>query len=92
MPDSCYTCRRRRIQCDRSQVPCAKCQKMGLECFATRPPRWVKGVAIRGKMRGVSFEDNRDASKAGVNADAGSSSAENSRLSLSGKPINGEAL
>lgn len=53
--EPCYTCRTRRIQCDRSGVPCAKCQKAGLECFDKRPIRWVKGVAIRGKMQGRSF-------------------------------------
>lgn len=53
----CYTCRSRRIQCDQSSVPCAKCQKAGLECFDKRPFRWVKGVAIRGKMQGRSYEN-----------------------------------
>lgn len=36
-------------------MPCAKCRKAGLECFDKRPIRWVKGVAIRGKMQGRSF-------------------------------------
>ncbi|KAJ5682600.1 hypothetical protein N7462_005765 [Penicillium macrosclerotiorum] len=53
--DPCYTCRNRRIQCDQSGVPCSKCQKAGLECLDKRPIRWVKGVAIRGKMQGRSF-------------------------------------
>ncbi|KZF25138.1 C6 transcription factor (Acr-2) [Xylona heveae TC161] len=52
---SCYTCRRRRIQCDRSKTPCLKCEKAGLDCFEERPLRWVRGVAIRGGMRGRSF-------------------------------------
>jgi hypothetical protein len=56
--EPCYTCRNRRIQCDQSSVPCAKCQKAGLECFDKRPFRWVKGVAIRGKMQGRSFTGN----------------------------------
>ncbi|KAJ5664472.1 hypothetical protein N7507_005203 [Penicillium longicatenatum] len=56
--EPCYTCRNRRIQCDQSGVPCAKCQKAGLECFDKRPFRWVKGVAIRGKMQGRSFTGN----------------------------------
>ncbi|KAJ5937711.1 hypothetical protein N7454_004053 [Penicillium verhagenii] len=56
--EPCYTCRNRRIQCDQSGVPCAKCQKAGLECFDKRPFRWVKGVAIRGKMQGRSFSNN----------------------------------
>ncbi|OJJ36327.1 hypothetical protein ASPWEDRAFT_106714 [Aspergillus wentii DTO 134E9] len=56
MDGSCYTCRRRRIQCDRSQIPCGKCEKAGIECYDKRPLRWVKGVAIRGNLQGVSFE------------------------------------
>ncbi|KAJ5917340.1 hypothetical protein N7466_010894 [Penicillium verhagenii] len=56
--EPCYTCRNRRIQCDQSGVPCAKCQKAGLECFDKRPFRWVKGVAIRGKMQGRSFPNS----------------------------------
>ncbi|KAJ5167145.1 uncharacterized protein N7482_005926 [Penicillium canariense] len=53
----CYTCRNRRIQCDQSGIPCDKCKKAGLECFDKRPFRWVKGVAIRGKMQGRTFEN-----------------------------------
>jgi hypothetical protein len=34
-----------------------KCEKAGLECLEERPIRWVKGIAVRGKMRGASFED-----------------------------------
>jgi hypothetical protein len=62
MRDACWTCRSRTIQCDRSKTPCAKCDKAGLECFEKRPIRWVTGVAIRGKMRGRRFEDDRRAS------------------------------
>ncbi|KAL4861419.1 hypothetical protein BDV12DRAFT_67069 [Aspergillus spectabilis] len=58
MLDSCYTCRRRHIQCDRSQTPCLKCQKAGLKCLDKRPIRWVQGVAIRGGMRGRSYQDD----------------------------------
>jgi hypothetical protein len=59
----CWTCRSRRIQCDLSPAPCAKCQKAGLECFDKLPVRWAKGVAIRGKMQGHTYEtksENRD--------------------------------
>lgn len=59
MQEACYTCRRRRIQCDRSQIPCRKCENAGLKCFEKRPVRWVQGVAIRGGMRGRSLQDNR---------------------------------
>ena len=54
--DPCWTCRNRRIQCDQSGPPCAKCERAGMECFDKRPLRWVKGVAIRGKMQGHSYE------------------------------------
>ncbi|KAJ5126871.1 hypothetical protein N7448_007650 [Penicillium atrosanguineum] len=57
IPDPCYTCRNRRIQCDQTGVPCGKCEKAGLECLDKRPFRWVKGVAIRGKMQGRSYEN-----------------------------------
>lgn len=59
MPTACWTCRHRTIQCDQAGIPCAKCQKAGLECFQTRPLRWVKGVAIRGKLRGRVLGENR---------------------------------
>lgn len=57
VPEPCYTCRNRRIQCDQTGVPCGKCEKAGLECLDKRPFRWVKGVAIRGKMQGRSYEN-----------------------------------
>ncbi|KAJ5575375.1 hypothetical protein N7450_009274 [Penicillium hetheringtonii] len=57
----CYTCRNRRIQCDQTGVPCAKCEKAGLECLDKRPFRWVKGVAIRGRMQGRMYDANKDA-------------------------------
>lgn len=56
MRGPCWTCRKRTIQCDQSRFPCAKCEKAGLECLDKRPLRWVKGVAIRGKMRGQGFD------------------------------------
>ncbi|CAG7999706.1 unnamed protein product [Penicillium nalgiovense] len=58
--DPCWTCRNRRIQCDQSGTPCAKCERAGMECFDKRPLRWVKGVAIRGKMQGHSYEGLED--------------------------------
>ncbi|KGO76603.1 Protein of unknown function DUF3468 [Penicillium italicum] len=60
----CWTCRNRRIQCDQSGTPCAKCEKAGVECFDKRPLRWVKGVAIRGKMQGHSYESTANGSTA----------------------------
>ncbi|KAK9319211.1 fungal-specific transcription factor domain-containing protein [Lipomyces orientalis] len=47
----CYTCRRRRIRCDQSHIPCAKCEKSGFECFQQRPLRWVKGTTLRSKFQ-----------------------------------------
>jgi hypothetical protein len=58
----CWTCRSRTIQCDQSRSPCLKCEKAGLECHDKRPIRWVKGVAIRGKLRGYVFEKTSKAS------------------------------
>ncbi|KAL4799593.1 fungal-specific transcription factor domain-containing protein [Aspergillus venezuelensis] len=58
MEKPCYTCRRRHIQCDRTQTPCLKCQKAGLECHDERPVRWVQGVAVRGNMRGRSYQSS----------------------------------
>ncbi|PYH28580.1 Zn(II)2Cys6 transcription factor [Aspergillus neoniger CBS 115656] len=55
MDEPCYTCRRRRIRCDQTQSPCVKCATSGYQCFASRPLRWVEGLAIRGKLRGVSL-------------------------------------
>ncbi|PYI01870.1 C6 transcription factor (Acr-2) [Aspergillus sclerotiicarbonarius CBS 121057] len=54
MSRSCYTCRRRRVECDMSQPPCSKCTKAGLECFQKRPLRWVQGAAFRGKPKTAS--------------------------------------
>ncbi|PWY79514.1 hypothetical protein BO94DRAFT_558693 [Aspergillus sclerotioniger CBS 115572] len=58
MPPSCYTCRRRRVECDMSQPPCGKCTKAGLECFQKRPLRWVEGAAFRGKPKSISARIN----------------------------------
>ena len=70
MTNPCYTCRRRHIQCDCSGVPCAKCQKAGLQCFDKRPLRWVKGVAARGNLQGVSAEDAASRTQAVARAEA----------------------
>ncbi|KAL5083828.1 hypothetical protein Trisim1_000872 [Trichoderma cf. simile WF8] len=49
MDTSCYTCRRRRIECRMDQPPCRKCTQAGLECTQTRPLRWAKGATYRTK-------------------------------------------
>lgn len=51
MYNSCYTCRRRRIECQMAQPPCTKCKKAGIECFQKRPLRWVQGAEFRGKAK-----------------------------------------
>lgn len=68
MSKGCYTCRRRRIVCDNGRPTCRKCRDAGKECLGYQKPLvWVKGgVASRGKMMGLSFDD--------VNASQGSSS------------------
>lgn len=64
MREACWTCRSRTIRCDQTSIPCAKCEKAGLECFEQRPLRWVKGIAIRGKMRGrILGEDLKTSSE-----------------------------
>ncbi|KAJ5192617.1 hypothetical protein N7449_008759 [Penicillium cf. viridicatum] len=64
MRAACWTCRNRTIRCDQTGIPCAKCEKAGLECFEQRPLRWVKGIAIRGKMRGrILGEDLKPSSE-----------------------------
>jgi hypothetical protein len=52
----CYTCRRRRVKCDRQLPCCAKCNRTKLECLGYKKPLvWNKGVASRGKMMGKTF-------------------------------------
>lgn len=68
----CYTCRNRRIQCDQSGVPCGKCQKAGLECLDKRPFKWVKGVAIRGKLQGHLYENANQTSPVAKDKPVGS--------------------
>ncbi|PYH29966.1 Zn(II)2Cys6 transcription factor [Aspergillus neoniger CBS 115656] len=51
MLTSCYTCRRRHVECQMTLPPCKKCLKAGLECLQKRPLRWVDGPAFRNKLR-----------------------------------------
>lgn len=59
MTKGCYTCRRRRVVCDNGLPTCRKCRTAGKECLGYQKPLvWVKGgVASRGKMMGLSFDD-----------------------------------
>lgn len=55
-PVDCYTCRRRRVRCDRVLPGCAKCARTQLDCLGYKKPLvWNKGVASRGKMMGKTF-------------------------------------
>lgn len=52
---SCWTCRRRRVKCDRALPECQKCSTGEEYCQGyseTRPLRWTNGVASRGKLMG----------------------------------------
>ncbi|KAG5298007.1 C6 finger domain-containing protein [Histoplasma ohiense] len=52
----CYTCRRRRVTCDRLLPTCQKCDKAQKACLGyTKPITWVRGIASRGKMMGLTF-------------------------------------
>jgi hypothetical protein len=54
----CHNCRRRRLRCDRSLLQCHKCANAGQECLGYQALLvWTRGVASRGKMSGVTFED-----------------------------------
>jgi hypothetical protein len=54
----CHNCRRRRLRCDRSLPRCHKCTNAGQECLGYQALLiWTRGVASRGKMSGVTFED-----------------------------------
>ncbi|PGH03703.1 hypothetical protein AJ79_07285 [Helicocarpus griseus UAMH5409] len=54
----CYTCRRRRVTCDRLLPSCQKCRAAQRTCLGYKKPiTWVRGVASRGKMMGLTFDD-----------------------------------
>ncbi|KAH2230499.1 hypothetical protein KXV37_003016 [Aspergillus fumigatus] len=67
MQRSCYTCRRRHVECTMVQPPCKKCKKAGLECFEQRPLRWAEGATYRGKTRTSSAKKDVPSSAAGAN-------------------------
>ena len=48
-------CTKRRIKCDLTQPTCKKCEKKGFTCPGYGPCiRWAGGVAIRGKLKGLT--------------------------------------
>ncbi|CAI7563875.1 unnamed protein product [Penicillium glandicola] len=50
----CWTCKRRRVQCDEGHPTCRKCSARGLTCegYEIRL-RWGAGIASRGKYSGA---------------------------------------
>ena len=55
--EACHNCRRRRLKCDRALPKCLKCIEKGQECLGyQRLFRWEQGVASRGKMAGMTYE------------------------------------
>lgn len=58
--EPCHNCRRKRLKCDRSIPQCFKCTKRGQECLGYQLLlRWDQGVASRGKMMGITFEETK---------------------------------
>ncbi|KAI2863572.1 transcriptional regulator family: Fungal Specific TF [Aspergillus niger] len=51
----CWTCRRRRLKCDRALPNCGKCTSLQRPCLGystEKPLRWTDSVASRGKLTG----------------------------------------
>lgn len=50
----CWTCKRKRIQCDETQPGCHRCTSRGLVCegYEVRL-RWGAGIASRGRFNGA---------------------------------------
>lgn len=51
----CWTCRRRRLRCDRALPVCGKCASSQRSCQGyskDKPLRWTDSVASRGKLMG----------------------------------------
>jgi Fungal specific transcription factor domain/Fungal Zn(2)-Cys(6) binuclear cluster domain len=56
----CHNCRRQRLKCDQSHPQCHRCIRTAQECLGYgKLFRWNKGVASRGKMMGMTFENCR---------------------------------
>jgi hypothetical protein len=52
----CYNCNKRRITCDEGEPQCLKCFRKGLECSGNGIRyRFNKGVASRGRLKGLSI-------------------------------------
>lgn len=94
MTKGCYTCRRRRVVCDNGLPTCRKCRDAGKECLGYQKPLvWVKGgVASRGKMMGLTFEDVMGNNAKGGSGDKqpGTGSSKPSRCQQSSVPASTE--
>jgi hypothetical protein len=57
---ACHNCRKRRWKCDRSLPVCHKCSSSGTECLGYgKLFVWAKGIASRGKMQGITYEESK---------------------------------
>lgn len=57
--NKCWTCRRRRVKCDRLIPTCSKCANSNHQCLGyaqTKPLRWTNSIASRGKMKDKTFD------------------------------------
>jgi hypothetical protein len=69
---ACHNCQRRRRRCDRALPNCRKCEHANEECLGYgKLVTWVDGVASRGKMLGMSFDQFENVSR-GHEAEAAS--------------------
>ena len=58
--EPCWTCRRKRLKCDRSLPACHKCTQTERICEGYKKPlKWEVGVASRGKMMCKNFNITR---------------------------------
>ncbi|KAF2093164.1 hypothetical protein NA57DRAFT_19042, partial [Rhizodiscina lignyota] len=65
--EDCFTCRKRKTQCDRRRPYCTQCIDLGKECSGYRTTlTWGVGVASRGKLRGKTLPIANSPKAAGV--------------------------
>lgn len=84
----CWTCRRRRVLCDKRLPSCRKCQQLGQQCLGyKRPLVWNKGLASRGKMMGKTFEQVHTVQAAAVGGNVTLVNARGTRNSADTSPL-----
>lgn len=62
-PNSCRTCRQRRVKCDRLLPTCQRCADLKLRCLGYERRKrlvWTNSMASRGKMMGKATFDTAD--------------------------------